>query len=73
MFMTDYWSNLLGRESLTKEDLFFKIRDMYAALLRNLYNEPKTVPDFNIHFSAVPTTQEEGMENGYPIITVTRK
>ena len=71
--MTDYWSNLLGRESLTKEDLFFKIRDMYAALLRNLYNEPKTVPDFNIHFSAVPTTQEEGMENGYPIITVTRK
>ena len=71
--MTDYWKHLAGDNSIEPIDLFLKVRDLYTACLKHLYNDPKNIPDFRIHFELEQHNEEDSHENGYPICTVTRK
>lgn len=48
--MSDYWQKLIGEASLSEDALFLRIRDLYTAYLRRLYNDPSSIPDFRIHF-----------------------
>ena len=72
-FMTDYWKHLAGDNSIEPIDLFLKVRDLYTACLKHLYNDPKNIPDFRIHFELEQHNEEDAIETGYPVCTVTRK
>ena len=68
--MKNYWNYLAGDDSLAPEEIFLKIRDLYTNLLKHLYNNPKYIPDFRIHFSL---HQGDSRKEGYTICTVGRK
>ena len=70
--MSDYWQKLIGEAALTEDALFLRIRDLYTAYLRRLYNDPSGIPDFRIHFGLEQRTVEEGMDKGYPVATVSK-
>ena len=65
----NFWDHLTDDESYTKEDLFLKTRDLYYNLLKHLYNDPKNIPDFRIHFADDRRSEEEGNKKGYAITT----
>lgn len=69
----NYWDILIDDQDMTREDLFLKIRDMYTALMRHLYDNPADIPDFRIHFCEDQIPIEQGEKTGYPIETVTRR
>ncbi len=69
----NYWDILIDDPSIQKEDLFLKIRDMYTGLMRHLYDDVADIPNFQIHFALEQLTPDEGVEQGYPIATVSRK
>lgn len=71
--MTDYWNHLAGDRSISSADFFLKVRDLYTACLRHLYNDPKNIPDFRIHFETFQHSGEENGKNGYPVSMVSRK
>lgn len=68
-----YWRELAQDETGTAEDIFLRIRELYYSLLKHLYDNPRDIPDFRIHFSLEPTTEEEGLEKGYTTATVSRR
>ena len=68
-----YWQELAQTESGQLEDTFLRIRELYYSLLKHLYDHPRDIPDFRIHFSLEPRTEDEGLEQGYEIATVCRK
>ncbi len=70
--MQNYWDILLDDETLTKEDLFLRVRDLYIQFLRHLYNDPKDIPDVRICFSEDRNTVPDVKKNGYPVYTVVR-
>ena len=65
------WLHLAQEEEMTLEELFLRFRDLYAGLLRHLYNNVKDIPDFAIHFSAERKELADGEAEGWPIMTVT--
>ena len=69
--MRNYWDNLLDDQTIEKEDLFLKVRDLYIQYLRHLYNDPKNIPDVRIHFSADRISIGDETDS-YPICTVER-
>lgn len=69
----NYWDRLINDSSVSKEELFFKIRDCYTACLRHLFDDVKDIPDYDIYFSTKEVTEEEGFEKGYPVIKVDRR
>lgn len=71
--MANYWDLLIDDDALTRDDVFLKIRDYYTALLRNLYDDQKDIPDYRIYFSSEQISMEEGIANGYPISIVGRR
>ena len=68
----NYWNRLAEEDGITRDELFLKLRDLYHAYMKHLYNDPKDVPDFRIHFSLVKRTPDEGIRKGYKIATVSR-
>lgn len=66
----NFWEQLIEGE-MSREDLFFKTRDLYGSLLKHLYNDAKNIPDFRIHFANEQRSEEEGQARGYSISTVT--
>ena len=68
----NFWEQLIDGGG-TREDLYFKTRDLYGNLLKHLYNDPRNIPDFRIHFSDDSRTVEEGIEKGYCISTVSMR
>lgn len=73
MSRRNYWDILIDDQTMTREDLFLKIRDMYTALMRHLYDNPADIPDFRIHFACDQVPIEQGEKTGYPIATVSRR
>ncbi|MBR3358795.1 MAG: hypothetical protein IKG46_13330 [Solobacterium sp.] len=71
--MASDWLSLAQEEGMTLTDLFLRLRDLYAGLLRHLYNNPKDIPDFIIHFSGERREIEDGEANGWPVISVTAR
>ena len=69
----NYWISLAQDESAELEDVFLRIRELYTSLLKHLYDNPRDIPDFRIHFSLEQKSEEEGLESGYRIATITRK
>ena len=70
--MTNYWNHLANDYSIEPSDLFLKVRDLYTACLKHLYNDPKSIPDFRIHFE-LDQHSADSLASGYPIVTVSRK
>ena len=69
----NYWDVLIDDLSITRDDLFLKIRDQYSALMRHLYDDPGDIPDFRIWFSLEQMSPEEGVQKGsYPVALVGR-
>ncbi|MBR3365201.1 MAG: hypothetical protein IKG53_10050 [Solobacterium sp.] len=66
----NFWEQLINDEATSKEDLFYRTRDLYGNLLKHLYNDPKNIPDFRIHFANDKRSEQEGIEKGYSISTV---
>ena len=56
------WRHLAYEEDLSIEELFLRFRDLYAGLLKHLYNNSKDIPDFRIHFSKERKELEDGEE-----------
>ncbi len=71
--MDNYWKLLSGDKDYEPDDLFLKIRDLYNACLKHMYNDPRYIPDFRIHFARKQVTVEEGQASGYPVATVSRR
>lgn len=71
--MKNYWNQLTGDQTAEPADLFLKIKELYTACLKHLYNDPKYIPDFRIHFAMDQRTVETGDEKGWPVCTVSRK
>ena len=71
--MDNYWQSLAQDETMSQEDIFLRIRDYYNTLLKHLYDSTRDIPDFRIHFCREPRTIDEGLMNGYPVATVTRR
>lgn len=69
----NYWDHLIGDGSVTKEELFLKIRDAYTACLRHFYDEVRDIPDYVIYFSSKAVSEEEGLQKGYPVLSVNRR
>lgn len=67
------WRIIAAEEGIAIEDLFLRFRDLYAGLMRHLYNNPKDIPDFRIHFSSERRELEEGLEDGFPVMTVSHR
>ena len=44
----NYWDQLIDDSSISREELFFRIKDLYISLLRHTYNDPKDIPDVKI-------------------------
>lgn len=68
--MENNWEVFLDDPSGTKESFFLQVRDIYKRLLRHLYNDPKSIPDFRLHFSAERMNKGH-IQTGYPICTIT--
>ncbi len=66
----NYWDQLIDDSSISREELFFRIKDLYISLLRHTYNDPKDIPDVKMYFCSEQRTLEEGAEKGYPITLV---
>ncbi len=66
--MRNYWEEIINERDVTKEELFFKLRDQYMALLRHLYNDPKDIPAFRLYICTEQKTLEEGAHEGYPLL-----
>ncbi len=66
--MENSWEEMIDDESVDKEELFFKLRDMYMALLKHLYNDPKDIPEFRLYFCLEKRTLSEGSRRGYPVM-----
>lgn len=66
----NFWDQIIDDADTPREELFLKTRDLYGNLLKHLYNDPKNIPDFRIHFANEQRTLEEGMACGYSISTV---
>lgn len=64
MTKKNYWEALIDDASISRNDLFLKIRDQYSALMRHLYDDPNDIPDFRIWFACDQVTPEEGLKNG---------
>lgn len=74
MTKKNYWDVLIDDPSITRNDLFLRIRDQYAALMKHLYDDPSDIPDFRIYFSCDQMTPDEGVANGgYTVAAVSRK
>ncbi len=71
--MENYWNHLTADRETDCTDFFFKVRDLYHACLKHLYNDPKTIPDFRITFAMEQMPIEKGIEEGYSVCTVTRR
>lgn len=71
--MTNYWNHLAGDMQVERSDLFFRVRDLYTACLRHLYNDPKNIPDFRIYYGLEQHNAEESLSSGYPVAMLTRK
>ena len=71
--MSNYWNHLAGDNSVEPSDFFLKIRDLYTACLRHLYNDPKNIPDFRIYFALEQHNADDFRNNGYPVVSVSRK
>lgn len=70
----NYWEILIDDPSISRNDLFLRIRDQYAALMKHLYDDPSDIPDFRIYFSCDQLTPDEGVERGgYCVAAVSRK
>ena len=70
----NYWDVLIDDPSISQNDLFMRIRDQYAALMRHLYDDPSDIPDFRIYFSCEQVSPDEGIDQGgYEIAKVMRK
>ena len=69
----NYWITLAQDETSAPEDTFLRIRELYNNLLKHLYDNPRDIPDFRIHFSTVQMSEEEGLNNGYHVATLTRR
>ena len=71
--MKNFWQELANDKTIKKEDIFFKIRDQYMALLRHLYNEPKDIPPFRLYICTEQKTLEEGAMEGYPVMILNHR
>lgn len=69
----NYWDILIDDPDMTREELFLKIRDMYTALMRHLFDNPADIPNFCIYFACEQLTPDEGAKQGYPIAVVSRR
>ena len=69
----NYWINLAQDETVSPEDTFLRIRELYYSLLKHLYDNPRDIPDFRIHFSRYQLSEEEGLAQGYTVATVNRR
>ena len=69
----NYWITLAQDETSAPEDTFLRIRELYNNLLKHLYDNPRDIPDFRIHFSTVQMSEEEGLNSGYHVATLTRR
>ncbi len=68
--MENYWKQFTDNTDAGMEEVFFRIRDLYLSLLKHLYNDPKDIPAFRIHFSMEQRTLSEGDIHKYPVMTV---
>ena len=68
-----YWSELAQTEAGACGEAFQRIRELYYALLKHLYDNPRDIPDFHIYFSLNQKSEEDGLENGYEIAMLSRK
>ena len=68
-----YWNHLAGDDNIEPAELFLRIREMYLACLKHLYNDPKYIPDFRIHFAKEQRNVEQGLKEGYPVCTLSRR
>ncbi|MDO5109886.1 MAG: hypothetical protein Q4D59_08160 [Erysipelotrichaceae bacterium] len=71
--MQNYWNRLAGDDLAEPADFFLKIKELYTACLKHLYNDPKYIPDFRIHFAVDQRSVEAGDADGWPVCTVSRK
>lgn len=69
----NYWDILIDDPDFSKEELFLKIRDLYTALMKHLFDDASDIPEFKIYFCDDQIPLEQGHENGYPISMVTRR
>ena len=70
---SSYWRELAQNDSGSIEDTFLRIRELYYSLLKHLYDNPREIPDFRIHFSLTPRDEESGLSEGYQIATISRR
>lgn len=68
--MDYYWKALADEENISVEQLILAIRDTYKRYLSLLYNNPRHVVSFKIHFSTVLPTLGVAETTGYDILTV---
>ena len=69
----NFWELMIDDDSMTREEFFLKVRDLYLTLLKHLYNDQRDIPSFSIHFCSEMRSIEEGIEQGYPIVTVSHR